>query len=188
MAIFYHGSPALFPAFDLSHILEGDGKIKFGYGVYLTSSFRSAAHYSGVNPDATENYVYTVEVPEITSSNHIAFKQPVNPSIVARAEEKLGCEIPPKAKADGKEFRKFLAKRLGGGADLRSERLASEFLVEIGVEFITWPYSWRNPDLGLNIAVLDDSKAKITAIHRVELDPKKQLIEGSEKLACGTEC
>lgn len=49
MAIFYHGSSVLFPRFDLSHVLEGDGKVKFGYGVYLTSSFKSAAHYSESN-------------------------------------------------------------------------------------------------------------------------------------------
>lgn len=42
MAIFYHGSSVLFPRFNLSHVLEGDGKVKFGYGVYLTSSFKSA--------------------------------------------------------------------------------------------------------------------------------------------------
>lgn len=33
MAIFYHSSLVLFPKFDLAHVLEGDGKIKFGYGV-----------------------------------------------------------------------------------------------------------------------------------------------------------
>ena len=53
MAIYYHGSSVLFPEFDLSHVLEGDGKVKFGFGVYLTSSFRSAAHYSGANKTAT---------------------------------------------------------------------------------------------------------------------------------------
>lgn len=31
--IFYHGSGVLFDDFDLSHALEGDGKVKFGYGV-----------------------------------------------------------------------------------------------------------------------------------------------------------
>lgn len=45
MTTFYHGSSALFDKFDLAHVLEGDGKVKFGYGVYLTSSFKSAAHY-----------------------------------------------------------------------------------------------------------------------------------------------
>lgn len=50
--IFYHGSHILFDEFDLSHALEGDGKVKFGYGVYVTSSYNSAAHYSGADPDA----------------------------------------------------------------------------------------------------------------------------------------
>ena len=34
MAIYYHGSSVLFKSFVLSHALEGDGKVKFGYGVY----------------------------------------------------------------------------------------------------------------------------------------------------------
>lgn len=33
MFTFYHGSATLFNRFDLSHILEGDGKVKFEYGV-----------------------------------------------------------------------------------------------------------------------------------------------------------
>ena len=49
MQIYYHGSSVLFPKFDLSHVLEGDGKVKFGFGVYLTSSFKSAAQFSETN-------------------------------------------------------------------------------------------------------------------------------------------
>ena len=82
MAIFYHGSSVLFSKFDLAHALEGDGKVKFGYGVYLTSSFKSAAHYSGANKSATTHYVYTVEVPELTEDNHIDFKKHVHPNII----------------------------------------------------------------------------------------------------------
>lgn len=181
MAIFYHGSSALFHMFDLSHLLEGDGKVKFGYGVYLTSSFKSAVHYSGANKNATTHFVYTVEVPELTDENHIDFKKHVQPEIVKRAEQKLGTYIPRKFTLDGKDFRKYLAKKLGGGSDVQSEKLASEFLNSIGVEFICWPYSWKNPDLGLNIAVLDDCKVKILNVHEVELDKKQQLIPGSEK-------
>ena len=66
MAIFYHGSPRLFSQFDLTHSLEGDGKNKFGYGIYVTSSYKSAAHYAGVNTSATNYYVYTLNVPEKT--------------------------------------------------------------------------------------------------------------------------
>lgn len=181
MATFYHGSSVLFSRFDLAHVLEGDGKVKFGYGVYLTSSFKSAAHYSGANKSATTHYVYTVEVADLSEDNHIDFKQAVHPSIIARAEQKLGIAIPQKATLDGKDFRKFLAKHLGGGSDVQSEKAASEFLTSIGVDFITWPYSWKNPSLGLNIAVLDDKKVKIIAVHQVELDNKQQLVEGTEK-------
>lgn len=181
MATFYHGSSALFPKFDLSHVFEGDGKVKFGYGVYLTSSFKSAAHYSGANKNATTHFVYTVEVPELTDDNHIDFKKPVHPDIVKRVEQKLETSIPGKFTLDGKDFRKYLAKELGGGSDVQSEKLASEFLNSIGVEFICWPYSWKNPDLGLNIAVLNDSNVKIVKVHQVEFDKKQQLIPGSER-------
>lgn len=181
MATFYHGSSALFSKFDLAHVLTGAAKVKFGYGVYLTSSFKSAAHYSGANKEATTHYVYTVEIPDITVDNHIAFKQIVNSDIVKRAENKLGFSIPEKVTLDGKEFRKFLAKKLGGGSDIQSEKLASEFLNSIGVEFITWPYNWKNPALGLNVAVLDENNIKIVKVEQVELDAKQQLIAGSEK-------
>lgn len=195
MATFYHGSSALFPKFDLSHALEGDGKVKFGYGVYVTSSYRSAAHYSGVNKNATTHYVYTVEVPDLTDDNHIDFKQQVHPDIVKRAEHKLGHTILKKYTLDGKDFRKYLAKMfesmicidlakgqsLSKVLTLAGEKAASEFLNSIGVEFITWPYNWKNPDLGLNVAVLDDKKIKIVKIHQVELDAKQQLIPNSER-------
>lgn len=194
MAIFYHGSSVLFPKFDLEHVLEGDGKAKFGYGVYLTSSFKSAAHYSGANKSATFHYVYTVEVPELTEDNHIDFKKHVHPNIIERAENKLGISIPQKVTLDGKDFRKFLAKYfekqicidLAEGPmvkalQLAGEQHASEFLTSIGVVFIAWPYSWKNPDLGLNVAVLNENNVKIIKAYQVELDNKQQLVVGSEK-------
>lgn len=194
MAIFYHGSSVLFSKFDLAHALEGDGKVKFGYGVYLTSSFKSAAHYSGANKSATIHYVYTVEVPEMTEDNHIDFKKHVHPNIIERAENKLGISIPQKVTLDGKDFRKFLAKYfekqicidLAEGPmvkalQLAGEQHASEFLTSIGVVFIAWPYSWKNPDLGLNVAVLNENNVKIIKAYQVELDNKQQLVVGSEK-------
>ena len=86
MAIFYHGSPRLFSQFDLTHALEGDGRNKFGYGIYVTSSYKSAAHYAGVNTSATNYYVYTLNVPKKTEDNHIAVKQPVSNQIISLAE------------------------------------------------------------------------------------------------------
>lgn len=176
---YYHGSSALFPRFDLTHVLEGDGKIKFGYGVYLTSSFKSAAHYSGANKEAATHYVYTVEVPDLTASNHIAFKQSVNPEIIRQAALKLGFAIPENKTLDGKEFRKFLAKHFNGG--IAGEKAASEFLKSIGVDFIVWPYNWKNPAMGTNVAVLDENDVEIVRIDQVELDGKQQLVSGSEK-------
>ena len=178
---FYHGSHVLFDEFDLSHALEGDGKVKFGYGVYVTSSYNSAAHYSGADPDATEHYVYTVMGAPKLVDNYIAFKQPVNPKIILRAEEQLGCNIPENAAVDGKEFRKFVAKKLTGKLDLEAEKAASKFLLSIGVDFIEWPYSWKNPDLGMNRAYLDESALVILQVDKVELDDKKRLIEDSPK-------
>jgi len=181
MQTFYHGSPVLFQKFDLAHALEGDGKVKFGYGVYITSQYKSAAHYAGSNPNATQYYVYTVEVPDMKEDNYIAFKEPVKPSILKRAAQKMGEPIPEKFTLDGKDFRKFLAKKLTGKVDLEGEKAASAFLTSIGVDFIVWPYNWKNPALGTNMAVLDDSKVIIKSIDQVELDNKKQLIEGSQQ-------
>lgn len=181
MEIYYHGTSALFKEFDLGHVLEGDGKVKFGHGVYVTSSFRSAAHYSGANKQAQVHYVYTVEVPEQKEDNFIAFKQPVHPTILLKAETQLGKPIPEKMTLDGKDFRKYLAKELTGKVDLVGEKAASEFLDSIGVDYIVWPYNWKNPDAGTNRAILNDKKVKIIRIDQVELDKKKQLVEGSEK-------
>lgn len=102
--IYYHGSSVLFPKFAVDNLTsyreplsatctkfrcdfapaqltiahKGDGKVKFGYGVYLTSHFKSAAHYSETKyRPATTHYVYILEVPELTEDNHIDFKKPV---------------------------------------------------------------------------------------------------------------
>ena len=168
METFYHGSSVLFKEFDLSHALEGDGKVKFGYGVYVTSQYRSAVHYASSNPEARRCYVYTVEIPAIREDNYIAFKEAVKPTIVKRAEQKLGLTIPEKVTLDGKDFRKFLAKQLTGKVDLEGEKAASAFLLDIGVELIVWPYNWRNPNKGTNRAVLDDKRVKIVKVEEVK--------------------
>jgi len=75
--IMYHGSPEQFDRFDLSRAGAGTG-IKYGFGVYLTESERSAVHYS--NPRALKgekapaHYLYTVEIPDLTAENHLMSK------------------------------------------------------------------------------------------------------------------
>lgn len=178
--IFYHGSSCLFDKFDLSHALEGDGKIKFGYGVYVTSCYRSAAHYSACNENSDENYVYTVEVPAIGEDNFIAYGEPVKTEVLMRARNVLHLDIPEEVAGNGKAFRKFLAKQLSGKTDFSGEKAASEFLSSIGVDFIMWPYNWKNPAAGTNRAIFDAGKVKILRTDRVLVDSRKRFVEGSE--------
>ena len=173
MDTLYHGSSNLFDKFDLAHALEGAGKVKFGYGVYVTSAYESAAHYSAVE-GAQHHYVYSVEVPELKDGNYIAFKQMVHPSIVEAVSRKLGMEIPAKFTGDGKEFRKFLAAHFDKKDALAGERAASELLHSVGVKAIIWPYNWTKGYAGVtNRAILSDKDLRITAVDEVELDEKK---------------
>ena len=193
METFYHGSSVLFDRFDLSHALEGDGKVKFGYGVYVTEKYESAAHYAfnSQRPENTDYYVYTVEIPSMTDDNYIFSCRPVQPAIVQRAEEKLGECIPEEVQTAGKLFRKYIGnkvlgrkgtvKQLMGKADLEAEKAAAQFLGTIGLDFFVWPQSQANPDGLTNRAVIDDTQVKIVRVDKVELDKKLQLIPGSQK-------
>ena len=196
--VFYHGSSAEpFDHFSLEHALEGDGKVKFGWGVYVTEKYTTAAHYAfnKHRPENRDFYVYTVEIPDRTDDNCLSLLKgvPVTESIVKRVEGELGESVPAEAKAEGIPFRKYLANRLTGQmmpvkkmvdkAMVAGEKAASEFLLSIGVELIEWPYNWQKPDAEKNMAVLDDRKVRILRIEKVELDSKgHQLIEGTQKL------
>ena len=195
---FYHGSSAEpFDRFSLDHALEGDGKVKFGWGVYVTENYSTAAHYAfnKHRPENKDFYVYTVEIPDRTPDNCLSLLKgvPVTASIVARVEEKLGGPVPAEAKVEGIPFRKYLANKLTGEvkpvkkmidkATVEGEKAASEFLSSLGVDLIEWPYNWQKPEAEKNMAVLDDSNVRIVRIEKVELDPKgHQLIEGSQQI------
>lgn len=195
---FYHGSSAEpFDKFSLEHALEGDGKVKFGWGVYVSEKYTTAAHYA-FNKHRPENrnfYVYTVEIPDRSDDNCLSLLKgvPVADSIVKRVEAKLGTTIPAEAKVEGIPFRKFLANKLSGldlpvkkmidKATVAGEKAASELLSSVGVDLIEWPYNWQKPQAEKNMAVLDDKKVRIVRIEKVELDPKgHQLIEGSRHI------
>ena len=197
MAISYHGSSVLFERFDLSHALEGDGKVKFGWGVYVTEKYATAAHYAfnKHRPENRDFYVYTVEIPDRTSDNCLSLLKgvPVAESIVKRVEAKLGEAVSEEAKVEGIPFRKYLANKLTGEnkpvkkmidkATVEGEKAASEFLSSLGVDLIEWPYNWQKPDAEKNMAVLDDRNVRIIRIDKVELDPKgHHLIEGSQQI------
>ena len=72
--IFYHGTCHLFDKFSLSFLGSGEGKSKFGQGIYITSSYKTAALYASKAAKANGKesyYVYTVEVPKLTDDNHV---------------------------------------------------------------------------------------------------------------------
>ena len=195
---FYHGSSAEpFDRFSLSHALEGDGKVKFGWGVYVTEKYSTAAHYAfnKHRPENQDFYVYTVEIPDRTPDNCLSLLKgvPVTESIVKRVEAKLGETVPEEAKVEGIPFRKYLANKLTGEekpvkkmidkATVEGEKAASEFLSSLGVDLIEWPYNWQKPEAEKNMAVLDDRNVRIVRIEKVELDAKgHQLIEGSQQI------
>ena len=191
METFYHGTSKLFPKFDLDHALEGDGKIKMGAGFYLTTGYKRAAHYSCKSPGSTEFYVYTVEIPDLTPENHIEFKEPVNPTIVRRAEEKLGDPVPQEETTDGKFFRKYIAMKLAGKKGTQKltsedEMAAAEFLVNIGVIYNKVPFIWTKPVVHYDVIVMKPDVMRILKIEQVELaaprkNAKPELVEGSQR-------
>lgn len=192
METFYHGTQKLFERFDLSHAKEGTG-LKFGFGVYVTQKYESAAHYSLVRGEEVSDdkayYVYTLEVPDQKEDNFVFSCRPVHPRIVSDAAKRLGQPIPEEVTLAGKLFRKYVgnvlsgktgtAKKLSASADFEAEKAAAEFLLTIGVDMLIWPQSQSNPDGLQNRAILDDSKVKIRKIEQVKLDGKAQFIPGS---------
>lgn len=191
--IFYHGSCYLFDWFSLSCSGSGEGKSKFGHGIYITSSYKTAALYASKAAKANGKdccYVYTVEVPVLTNDNHIFSCKRVNKEIVSRAEKAVDETIPEEVTTTGKYFRKYLGNLLTGQcstmkkmmskADAIAENTVSEFLNKIGVVYLVWPQSQTKPDGDTNRAVLNENVIRIVKIEQVEVDEKNRLIEGSE--------
>ena len=192
--IFYHGSCYLFDKFSLSFLGCGEGKSKFGHGIYITSSYQTAALYASKAAKATGNenyYVYTVEVPVLVDDNHIYSAQPVNKDIINRVEAAIGETLPNEVKEAGKYFRKYLgnllignrksAKQMRDSAKPAAEDAAAEFLARLGIVFLVWPRVQTKPDSETNRAVLNVKDIKILKIELVQCDANNKLIEGSER-------
>ena len=192
--ILYHGSCYLFDRFSLEFLGSGEGKSKFGHGIYITSSYKTAALYAAKATKANGKecrYVYTVEVPLLTEDNHIFSCKPVNTDVVQRTEDAIGEVIPDEVKSAGKLFRKYLGNLLTGQrttikkmmstADTVAENAVSEFLNKIGVVYLAWPQSQTKPGGDTNRAVLNVDNIRIVKIEQVEVDEKNRLIDGSIK-------
>ena len=193
METFYHGTCRLFKNFSLEYIGEGEGKSKFGQGVYITSSYASAALYAakaGKANGVETFYVYTVEVSELTAGNNVFSCKPVTEEVRVRIENVLGEQIPTEAIAAGKLFRKYVGnlltnqkgtiKQMIGKANDIAERAVSKFFKDNGIIYLAWPQAQTKPDGDTNRAVLDEECIRIVKIEQVCVDAKNRLIEGSQ--------
>ena len=191
----YHGTCYLFDKFSLSFLGSGEGKSKFGHGIYITSSYKTAALYASKAAKANGKeccYVYTIEVPMLNNDNHIFSCKAVNASVVDRVEKVIGEAVPDEVKSAGKYFRKYLGnlligqrttvKKMMAKADATAENAVSQFLNSVGVIYIAWPQSQAKPDGETNRALLNEKEIKILKIEQVECDDKNKLIEDSKKL------
>lgn len=207
--VFYHGSSQLFTKFSLDYVLKGTGKVKFGFGMYVTSSFASAANYSKTSEGGAneKHYVYTLEVIEKNKSNYISFIESVHPLIVAKVEAKLGEKIPAVFTSNGNLFRKYIGIKLSQDSKvlqkyvfatdpekvklkvgITEEKAASDFLYQIGVKMIEWPFTWTAGKTRFNRAILKAENIKIVKIEEVKLDAKGKYVEGSNTLVKDLSC
>ena len=100
--------------------------------------------------------------------------KPVEESIVAAVESKLGVKAPENIKAAGKEFRKWIGTIITGAkkAGFQEEKKAAELLESIGVHYNVWPQAQSKPDGFKNIAVFDASRVKIVKVEEIEIESK----------------
>lgn len=195
MEVFYHGTCRLFDSFDPNRLGSGEGKSKFGHGIYITSSYETAALYASKVAKCHGSdckYVYTLEVPDLTNNNHVFSCKPVNPIVAERLQTALGETIPEEAKSLGKFFRKYIGnvlignrktiKQMTGSASSEAEDAVTKFLNENGVISLAWPQAQTKPDGDTNRAVLNAECIKILKIEQVQTNDKNKLIKGSETL------
>lgn len=195
MEVFYHGTCRLFDTFDPNRLGSGEGKSKFGHGIYITSSYTSAALYASKVAKCHGSdckYVYTLEVPDLTDDNHLFSCKPVNTKVAERLEKALGETIPEDAKLMGKFFRKYIGnllignrktiKQMTGSASFEAEDAVTKFLNDNGVIFLAWPQAQTKPDGDTNRAVLNAECIRVVKVEQVQTDDKNKLIKGSETI------
>lgn len=193
MEIFYHGTHRLFDRFSLDHQGEGEGKAKYGSGIYITSSFATAARYAakaGKRQGVDTYYVYTIEVPDITPTNHLFSCRPVAEDVASHIESVLGERVPDEAKLKGKFFRKYVTnlitgqrttvKKMTSRAESEAERAAARFFDENGLVYFAWPQAQTKPDGITNRTVFNVDNIRILKVEQVQVDDENDLIEGSQ--------
>jgi hypothetical protein len=166
----------MFDHFESSKAGDATG-LKYGFGVYLTEIEATAVHYSQPRKlDFTEkHYLYTVEIPDFGEGEFLVSAKPVSGSIIVKAEQKLGVEVPESVKAKGKEFRKWFGKALAGtgASQFEQERQAAEVLESLDVHYNVWPQSQSNPEGPKNIAVFDPARVRIVKREEIDIEYKQ---------------
>ncbi len=171
--LLYHGSSNLFSAFDLSKAGESTG-VKFGFGVYLTEVEESAVHYSQprhMEQLAPNHYLYTVEIPDLTPTNHLVSALPVHEEIVSKVQAKLGVEAPAKVLQKGLEFRKWVGMTLLGTKKntFAGEKAAADLLNSLGVLYNVWPRAQGKKDGPRNVTVFSEANVKILKVEHIDV-------------------
>jgi len=207
MQTFYHGTSKLFKQFDPKGTIgTGEGKSKFGWGVYLAAKYDSAVLYSGKGGGfmAPDHYVYTVEIPDITPDTYLIQCMPVPAWIVEAFEAEIAPlgEKRDEITAWGLDFRKEMeagiyAKHHDGirpkteAEVAEGQALAAEWMMAHGLIGTCWPQG-KWPDKGegrqpkeYKLAVFDGADIHIAKIERVETYYKITKREGkADKYTC----
>lgn len=203
MKTFYHGTSKLFGEFrPLETIGTGEGKSKFGWGVYLTSAFSTAVLYSGKGPgrEAADHYIYSVDIPDPDThpEKYFVLHKPVPEDIASLATSEVG-PISDDALGWGHEFRKELETKLfvkeygrkpksaeGGVA----QKLAADWFYSHGIIGLIWPHGgW--PKRGeaklvdnLDVAMFNGKDIVISKIERIDVEFVAKIKKNPDKLTC----
>lgn len=178
----------------------GEGKSKFGWGVYLTSAYATAVLYSGKGPgrEAEDHYVYSVEIPD--DDRYFILHKPVPEQIADLAEAEVGTVKDPSALEWGNDFRAELEEMLfmknfghkpkDKKEDGLAQKLFADWLYAHGFLGLAWPQSsWpkRGEDKQvdkLNIAMFSGEDIRISMIERVEVAFVAKQKSKPDKLTC----
>lgn len=205
MKTYYHGTSKLFKEFrPLDTIGTGEGKSKFGWGIYLTSAYATAVLYSGKGPgrEAPDHYIYSVEIPDTETDidKYFVLHQPVPQSLVELVEKEIGQLADPEVAAWGNDFRNELENMLfvrefghkpkGKEEKGMAQKLAADWLYAHGIIGLIWPQGgWpkkgeEKPVEKFNIAMFNSKDTQICKIERVDVEFKAKSTKEPDNVTC----
>lgn len=182
--IAYHGSTALFEAFDADHAMSGIGKMKFGWGTYLSEKESTCVHYATKDAekrsDPDSNYVYKVEVPDKTEGNYIEWDVPVSAEVVGSVNKKLSISLPEGVKAGFfykaiVDFFKIKYPRMNKKErEAWQQRDASLLFSELGIIGMAYPRNWKaaaEKRIGdYNFVIFNPANLRVISVTRYAID------------------